>query len=123
MDDIIEKRTKWIDYKGKEILLDDYTNLQGEELVETIEVLTNHLMNSGKKEILLLIDLNNSYTNKEVVNAFTEAGKRVRPVVKRTAVLGITGVKKILLNVVNKLSSIDANPFSTEEDAKDWLIS
>ena len=123
MDDIIEKRVKWINYKEKEILLDDYTGLQGEELVETIEVLTNHLMDSGKKEILLLIDLNNSYTNKEVVNAFTEAGKRVRPVVKRTAVLGITGVKKVLLNVVNKLSSIDANPFSTEEDAKEWLVS
>ena len=123
MNDIIEKRVKWIEYEGKEILCDDYTNLQGEELVETIEVLTNHLIDSGKKEILLLIDLNNSYTNKEVVNAFTEAGKRVRPVVKRTAVLGITGVKKVLLNVVNKLSSIDANPFSTEEDAKKWLVS
>ena len=122
MDDIIEKRVKWINYKGKEILLDDYTNLQG-DYVEIIEALTNHLINSGKKEILLLIDLNNSYTNKAVVNAFTEAGKRVRPVVKRTAVLGITGVKKVLLNVVNKLSSIDANPFSTEEDAKDWLVS
>ena len=123
MDDIIQKRVKWIEYKGKEILHDDYTNLQGEELVHTIEILTNHLMESGKKEILLLIDLNDSYTNKEVVNAFTEAGKRVRPIVKRTAVLGITGVKKVLLNVVNKLSSIDANPFSTEEEAKEWLIS
>ena len=122
MNDIIEERIKWINYKGKEILLDDYTNLQG-DYVEIIEALTNHLINSGKKEILLLIDLNNSYTNKAVVNAFTEAGKRVRPVVKRTAVLGITGVKKVLLNVVNKLSSIDANPFSTEEDAKEWLIS
>ena len=122
MNDIIEERIKWINYKGKEILLDDYTNLQG-DYVEIIEALTNHLINSGKKEILLLIDLNNSYTNKAVVNAFTEAGKRVRPVVKRTAVLGITGVKKVLLNVVNKLSSIDANPFSTEDAAKDWLVS
>ena len=123
MGDLIEERVKWISYKGKDILYDDYTNLQGDEFVETIEALTNHLMDSGKQEILLLIDLNNSYTNKAVVNAFTEAGKKVRPVVKRTAVLGITGVKKVLLNVVNKLSSIDANPFSTEEDAKEWLIS
>ena len=122
MDEIIEKRAKWIDYKGKEILLNDYTNLQG-DYVEIIEALTSYILNSGKKEILLLIDLNDSYTNKVVVNGFTEAGKRVRPVVIRTAVLGITGIKKVLLNAVNKLSSIDANPFSTEEDAKEWLIS
>ena len=123
MGDLIEERVKWINYKEKEILYDDYTNLQGDEFVEAIKVISNHLMNSGKKDILLLIDINNSYTNKTVVNAFTEAGKRVRPIVKKTAVLGITGVKKVLLNVVNKLSSIDANPFSTEEDAKDWLVS
>ena len=122
MNDIVEKRAKWIDYNGKEILLNDYTNLQG-DYVEIIETLTNYIMKSGKQEILLLIDLNDSYVNKAVVNGFTEAGKRVRPVVKRTAVLGITGVKKVLLNVVNKLSSIDANPFSTEDGAKEWLVS
>jgi len=123
MGDLVEERVKWIEYKGKDILDYDYTNLQGDEFVETIKVLTDHLMNIGKEDILLLLDLTNSFTNKAVVNAFTEAGKRVRPVVKKTAVLGITGVKKVLLNVVNKLSSIDANPFSTKEDAKEWLIS
>lgn len=123
MGDLIEERVKWINYKEKEILYNDYTNLQGDEFVETIIPITDYIMNLGKKEILLLIDVNNSYTNKAVVNAFTEAGKRVRPVVSKTAVLGITGVKKVLLNVVNKLSSIDANPFSTEEDAKNWLAS
>ena len=123
MGDLIEERVKWINYKGKDILCDDYTNLQGDEFVEIIKTLTDHVMKVGKKDILLLLDLNNSYTNKPVVSAFTEAGKRVRPVVKKTAVLGITGVKKVLLNAVNKLSSIDANPFSSEEEAKEWLIS
>ena len=123
MGDLIEERVKWINYKGKDILRDDYTNLQGDEFVEIIKTLTDHVINVGKKDILLLLDLNNSYTNKPVVTAFTEAGKRVRPVVKKTAVLGITGVKKVLLNAVNKLSSIDANPFSSEEEAKEWLIS
>ena len=123
MGDLIEERVKWINFKGKDILCDDYTNLQGDEFVETIKTLTDHVMNVGKKDILLLLDLNNSYTNKPVVSAFTEAGKRVRPVVKKTAVLGITGVKKVLLNAVNRLTSIDANPFSTEEEAKEWLVS
>lgn len=40
----------------------------------------------------------------------------------KTAVLGITGVKKILLNVVNKLTNVNAKPFSNIEDAKDYLI-
>ena len=92
MGDLVEERVKWINYEEKEILYYDYTNLQGDEFVETIIVLTDHLMNFGKKDILLLLDLNNSYTNKPVVSAFTEAGKRVRPVVAKTAVLGITPI-------------------------------
>ena len=40
----------------------------------------------------------------------------------KTAVLGITGVEKILLNVVNKLTQVNAKAFSNIESAKDYLI-
>jgi len=122
MSDSIEKRHVWINYKEMEILYTDYKNLQGEQFVKTIEVLTENLLDMGKKEVLLLLDLQGSYANKEVVNAYIAAAKKVNPIVKKTAVLGITGVKKVLLNVVNKFSDVGAKPFTNEEEAKEWLI-
>ncbi len=56
------------------------------------------------------------------MKAFTEAGKVTEELFSKTAVLGITGVKKILLNVVNKLTSVNAKPFTDIESAKDYLI-
>ena len=123
MNDSIEKRQIWTKYKENDILYTDYKNLQGEEFVKIIKVLTEDLLGMGKKDILLLLDLQGSYANKEIVNEFIAAGKLSNPFVKKTAVLGITGVKKVLLNVVNKFTDVGANPFSTEEEAKDWLVS
>ena len=77
----------------------------------------------GKKDILLLLDLQGSYANKEILNEFITAGKLSNPHVKKTAVLGITGVKKVLLNVVNKFTDVGAKSFNSDEEAKDWLVS
>lgn len=76
----------------------------------------------GKKDMLLIVDLSNSFASKAAVKAFTEAGKVTESFFAKTAVLGITGVKKILLNVVNKLTNVNAKPFSDIESAKSYLI-
>ena len=123
MSEIIKKRFKWIEYEGVKILLNDYTNLTGENFIETLEILTEHFLTQQKKEILLLLDVRNSYSNKEIIEALNIASKRIKPLVKKSAVLGVTGVKKILLTVVNKVSDLGAKPFNTEDEAKEWLVS
>ena len=123
MNEIIEKRFKWIEYKGVEILLNDYTNLTGENFIETLDILTEHFLAQKRKNILLLLDVRNSYSNKEIIEALNASSKRIKPFLKKSAVLGVTGVKKILLSVVNKVSDLGAKPFTTEDEAKEWLVS
>ncbi len=120
--DEIKERQKWITHKGKEILYEDYTNLNGEEIAMRIPIFSHLELQMGKKDMLLIIDLSNSYASKAAVKGFTEAGKQTGHLFAKTAVLGITGVKKVLLNVVNRLTSVNAKPFSDIEDAKDYLI-
>lgn len=117
-----KKRMKWINYKGQEILLDDYTNIYPEQFAPLIKKITDLTFQSGKKDILLIVDVTGSYANKEAVDAFVESGKKSKPLLKKTAVVGITGVKKILLNVVNKFSGLNAKAVSSMEDAKEWLV-
>lgn len=70
----------------------------------------------------MLLDLRNSFANKDATDAFGESGKISKSLLKKTAVLGITGLKKILLNAVNRISSVEARAFNSEEEAKEWLI-
>jgi hypothetical protein len=118
-----ESRMKWLTHKGKDILYEDYTNLTGEQIARLVPAITKITEEKDYKDILLLIDLSNSFANKDATNAFGESGKISKDRLKKTAVLGITGVKKVLLNFVNKVSSVDAKPFNTEEDAKEYLVS
>ena len=118
-----KKRKIWFDYQGHEILLDDYKNVLPEQFPSLINRMTELTFESGKKDILLIVDVTGAYANKETVNAFTESGKKSKPILKKTAVVGITGIKKILLNAVNKFSGVNAKAVSSMEDAKEWLIS
>ena len=117
-----QARMKWITYKGKELLLDDYSNIMPEQFPPLIEEITNLTFQSGKKEILLIVDVTGAFANKEAVSAFSESGKKSKMLLKKTAVVGITGVKKIFRNIVNKLIKLNAKPVSTIEEAKEWLI-
>jgi hypothetical protein len=89
-----EARMKWITYKGHEILLDDYSNIMPEQFPPLIKRVTDLTFKSSKKDILLIVDVTGAYANKEAVSAFNEFGKKSKPLLKKTAVLGITGVKK-----------------------------
>ena len=115
-------RMKWITYKGKEILIDDYSNIMPEQFPPLIKKITSLTFKSGKKDILLVVDVTGAYANKEAVSAFNESGKKSKVLLKKTAVIGITGVKKIFLNIVNKFTELNAKAFSTTEEAKEWLV-
>ncbi len=117
-----KKRMKWITYKENEILLDDYTNIYPEQFAPLIKRITDLTFQSGKKDILLIVDVTGAYANKEAVDAFVEASKKSKPLLKKTAVVGITGVKKIFLNIVNKFSGVNAKAVASMEDAKEWLL-
>ena len=40
----------------------------------------------------------------------------------KIAVVGITGIKKIFLNVYNQFIGGKTKAFETEEEAKEWLV-
>lgn len=117
-----KNRMTWITYKGKEILLDDYTTLSGDFFSHVVNAILDLTLKTGKKDILCLVDVSDSFANKKTVNAFSNAGKASKEILAKTAVVGITGVKKIFLHVVNKFSKVGAKPFDTREEAKEWLV-
>ncbi len=118
-----KSRMIWVNHKGTDILYEDYTNLRGVEIAELVPAITQITIKEDYTNILLLLNLNNSFANKDALDAFGASGKISKDRLTKTAVLGITGVKKILLNVVNRIANLGAKAFNTEEEAKDWLIS
>jgi phenylalanyl-tRNA synthetase beta subunit len=111
----------WIDYKGKEILFIDYRGLGMEESLETLNR-ANEMMQERGGKILVLVDTRDTYTSPEFMARLKESGKQLGSVMEKQAVVGITGLKAILLDAYNRFTGASLRPFSTQEEAKEWLV-
>ncbi len=120
----MNERIQTIQHKGKSIISVDYrgfTTYNEKEYINTIEKATEYFINQGT-DLLTLVDVNETYTNSTFVAKWKEATKKSRSHTKKSAVIGITGVKSILLNAINRFSDMSIKVFKTKEEALDWLV-
>ncbi len=115
-----------ITHKGKIIYFNDWTNLKDENdfapKIEEGNANTRFLMNAGKKDILTLTDVSGSFTFGKTIQLMKEAAALAKPITKKSATVGLSGSKIVLLNSLNYFSKSDIKAFSTIEEAKDWLV-
>jgi hypothetical protein len=117
---------QWIEYKDKSILLIEYSgvdmlDLEGE--IHENELATIKLGKSGKTDLLFLTDVTSVHIDLAAVNAFKSATQAMEPYTKGSAVVGIHGIRRILLDAVNRFSKIETKAFDTLDRAKEWLVS
>jgi len=114
----------WINYKGKKILYVDYRGLKTMdkkyELLETAKQ-AGQIIRESKVKVLLLSDFRNSTLSPE----FMELMKANFPSenVGKNAVLGIEGIKKLLLDSFERATGNIPKSFEDETEAKEFLIS
>lgn len=113
---------EWINHKGKKILYINYGKLPPPDMLALIKKASGMLVASGSSENLTLTDMRDVFVNNEFIALAKEQGKVSLPLTKKAAIVGVTGVKKILLTGVNAFTSKPRIPFDTLEEAKDWLV-
>ena len=120
----MSERVKWIEHKGKKIIHLDYTNLNSRDKESFYLVLdeANEFIMSAGNDLLILVDIRDSFGDSEISKRMKVDGKMEKPYIHKEAVVGITGVKKVLLKGINLFTNIGITPFETIEEAKDWLV-
>lgn len=120
------ERGKFINHKGKEIYFIDYTNLKVEEeflaAIRSTNSFREKVKQSGKRDLLMLVDFTNSYVYGNAFSEIKRSGKLTQDITKKTAVVGITGAKRALLDIINTVTSLKVKPFDDIEQAKNWLV-
>ena len=113
---------EWITHKGKKILYINYSGLEINEQLNLIREATGILLESGSKENLTLTDVRDGKVTQKFIDFAKEMSKKSTPVTKKAAVVGVEGIRKVLLQAVNRFSGSARKPFGTIEEAKDWLV-
>jgi hypothetical protein len=120
----MQDRVKLIYHNGKKIVHVNYSGLSNrneKEFIDAIDFATQFMLRQGK-DLLILSDFRDSTGNNAVYDKLKQASAKVKPYRKKSAVIGVSGVKTIFLKGVNLFSKSALMPFSELEEAKNWLV-
>lgn len=117
-------RCQYITHKGIRLLFADYTGLHGDELLNTIKQATQMMLDHQEGDLLFLGDFSNTYVDDTIMAYLqNDESKRAAKKSKKIAVTGITGLKKLFMNMYNTVTGGGARAFENQTAAKDYLIS
>jgi len=117
-------RSKWIDHQGKQIFFQDFSGIDldksdiiKDELVHVQQVVTSQPEDS----ILILADFRGTTISKNLMDLMLASSNKTKKFVRKTAVLGITGTKRMFANALVSATGQALRMFEEESEAKDWL--
>lgn len=126
MDEIINNTKKigayWIDHKGKKIILEDLHDRATSEILEIIKENKKIIRIQPKGSLLELVDVRGSGFDMKVIEAMKEYAAGNAPYSKKCAVVGVDGLKKVVIQGIIAFSGRQFSLFDDMESAKDWLV-
>lgn len=116
-------RSQWITHRGKRIMHSDYTNFEMnfQGLQAEINAVDDIICREPDGAVLLLVDVSGTTATVEVVELFKKSSARTTYHLQKVAVVGISGIRRMLLDIVNRFSGQETTVFDDLESAKDWL--
>ncbi len=116
------ERVKFIRHQEKDILFLDFSNSGVEEVLKTIEDAKRVMRARPERSLLTLSDVTNARFNEAVGKGMKQLTDHSRTSVKASAIVGVTGLQKIIFGAVAAFSKRNIESFDDVELAKHWLI-
>ena len=116
-------RSKWIEHKGKNIFYQDFSqNFYNSAAVKVeLDEVQKIVTASPPNSVLVLSDLRDTSIGGDLLSAMNAASRATKAHIRKTAVLGVTGVKLQLADLLTKLTGQPLKYFDDMEAAKNWL--
>ena len=116
-------RINFIQYQGKNILIEDFSNLNpGQELLDTIAEAKKLITSQPRNSVLAVLDATNTHYDMEIITAMKEFVRANSPYIRSSAVVGISGLLNIALQALSTASGRSFPSFANREDAMEYLL-
>ena len=116
-------RSTWIEHKGKKILYQDFSrNFYNSAVVKAeLEEVQKIVIAQAVNSVRVLSDFRDTNVGTDLLTAMNNASAATKAHVNKTAVLGVTGMKRKLADLLTALTGQPLKYFDNLEAAKDWL--
>ena len=117
----MEKRFRFIDHQGKEILLVDLSNCPANEVEEIARAVPDYRSVRPRGSVLVLTDFTGAAFDRDAVRAVKETAVFDKPFVKKSALIGTEDLPVSFYDELKNLSRRELLIFKTREEALAWL--
>jgi hypothetical protein len=117
-------RSVWIEHKGKKIFYQDFSkNFYNAHVVRVELAEVQKVVSAEPKDsVLVLSDFRDTNVGSELLSSMNEASAATKAHVHKTAVLGVTGMKRKLADLLTAVTGQSLKYFDDMETAKNWLV-
>ena len=121
-------KSKWIEQLGKRIIYIDLSNFGGNdlaadtELSETVSTIGQEMYSQPLNSVLVLVDLRNTIITREVQKLISARIADTQKYIRKTAVVGLSGIRGIFLDYFARVAGSDTVGFDNPESAIEWLL-
>lgn len=117
-----EDRIRFIEHKGKRILLVDISHCTPREVETMSRLVPSYVTSEPQDSVLLLADFTGAEFDRIAIDRLKEATVFDRPHLKRSAWVGTDNLAHIFYEHIKSFSRRDLPTFRTREEAMDWLV-
>ena len=116
-------RSTWIEHKGKKIFYQDFSKhfYNSAAVRAELDEVQKVVVSQPKDSVLVLSDFRDTSVGSDLLSSMNAASAATKSYVRRTAVLGVTGMKRKLADLLTALTGQPLKYFDDIESAKDWL--
>ena len=118
-------RSKWITHHDKRIFYQDFSGhylTDTEAIKEELAAVQQVVTQEPEDSVLVLADFRNTQIGRGLMDQLVASSKLTKNYVRKTAVLGVVGTKRVLGDMLVHLTGQHLTLFDDPEVAKDWLI-
>lgn len=116
-------KSRWIEHNGAKILYQDFTNLfyNSQAVIDELSAVQAIVLNEPQVSVLVLSDFTNTEITGMVMPVLNASSKATKSHVRKTAVLGVTGIKRAFGDLLSRITGQPLMYFTNEFQAKEWL--
>jgi hypothetical protein len=115
------ERSKFIQHKGRELYVLDCSDCQPEEIIGIIDECARQVQSRPEKSVRTLTIAGGGKFDNNVLQKLKNLTQGNAPYVDKAAVVGITGLYKVVMNTIKMFSKREFHLFDSVDEAKDFL--
>ena len=116
-------RLKTIQYKEKEILVIDYSDLKEPGMITLVSDAKHLILENQKPVLLLSLFSNKNYASPKFVRHTETEIKEAEHLIRKNAIVGLSKIQLWIVKGVNRWHKPQLHPFDSVDEALNFLTS